>query len=225
MANDPAEVSEVAAASKALVLNLGTPNHNSFESMLIAGKTANKLGIPVILDPVGAGSTSFRRGLCDKLLSEVKPAVIKGNLSEIKYLAGYGNDRCGIDSVSSDKEALEPVKKLAVMLNCIVACTGIRDVVSDGSTTYIIKNGHEMLGRITGTGCMTASLAGVFCSVTEDWLIGTLGAVATMGICGRLAFDGLKQGEGPGTFKARLMDEIYCMDEGTFLREGLVDVV
>lgn len=225
MANDPAEASEVSAASKALVLNLGTPGNNSFQSMLIAGKTANKLGIPVIFDPVGVGATSFRRELGARLLSEVKPAVIKGNVSEIKYLAGYGNDCCGVDSLSSDEEALGAAKRLAAHLKCIVACTGARDVVSDGSTAYIIKNGHEMLGRITGTGCMTASLTGVFCGVTEDWLTATLGAVAAMGICGRLAFNGLKPGEGPGTFKVRLLDEIYCLDEAVFLREVLVDAV
>jgi hydroxyethylthiazole kinase len=225
MANEPAEASEVTVVSKALVLNLGTPNSNSFQAMLIAGRTANKLGIPVIFDPVGAGSTSFRRELCHKLLAEVKPAVIKGNLSEIKYLAGYEGSHRGIDSASSGEEALEPVKRLAVQLNCIAACTGTRDVVSDGNNTYIIKNGHEMLGRITGTGCMTAALAGVFCGVTEDWLIGTLGAVAAMGICGRLAFDSLKPGEGPGTFRARLLDKIYFMDEAVFLKEGLVDAV
>lgn len=223
MANAAEEAAEVVAASKALVLNMGTPNQDNFRSMLIAGKTANKLGIPVIFDPVGAGASSYRRELCSRLLAEVRPDVIKGNLSEMRYLAGFEGSSCSIDSTGDCDDVSELVTGLAGQMSCIAACTGRMDVVSDGKTTFIIDNGHEMLKRITGTGCMTASLAGVFCSVTRDYMLGTIGGILTMGICGKLAFDCLKPGEGTGTFKARLMDQVYNLDAGTFLREGHVD--
>ncbi|MHB1392213.1 MAG: hydroxyethylthiazole kinase [Clostridia bacterium] len=225
MANDTAEVDQVVAISKALVLNIGTPNHNNLQSMLLAGKKANELGIPIIFDPVGAGATTFRREICSKLLADIKPAVIKGNLSEIMHLANLDGCSYGIDSHLDIDNGTEIVQELARKLNCIVAATGRTDIVSDGKTTYTINNGHEMLSRITGTGCMIASLVGVFCSVTQDYLIGTVGGIMTMGISGRLAFDSLLPNEGAGTFKARLFDNIYNLDEDIFLREGEINAV
>lgn len=223
MANDPAEVAEVVSISKALVLNLGTPNENNIRSMLIAGEKANRLGIPVVLDPVGAGATSFRKGICSKLLADIRLSVIKGNLSEIMHLAGVHSISHGIDSCLQYDHGTDIVKGLAGKLNCIVAATGRQDIVSDGKRTYTIGNGHEMLSKVTGTGCMTSSLAGVFCSVTQDHLIGTIGGIMSVGIAGQLAFESLRPGEGVGTFKARLLDNIYNLDEGTFLREGVIN--
>ncbi len=223
MANDAAEVEQVVALSKALVLNLGTPNHNNFKSMLIAGKKANELGIPIIFDPVGAGATSFRKEISSQLLADIKPTVIKGNLSEIMHLANVDGCCYGIDSNLSTNNGKELVQRLARELKCIVAATGRKDVVSDGKITYTINNGHEMLSRITGTGCMTASLVGAFCSVTPDYLIGTVGGIMAMGISGRLAFDSLLPKEGTGMFKVRLFDNICNLEEDIFLREGEID--
>jgi len=158
MANDMAEVEEVVAISRALVLNIGTPNHDNFRSMLLAGKKANELGIPIVFDPVGAGATTFRKEICSRLLTDIKPAVIKGNISEIMQLAGLNGYFHGIDSYLDIDNGKELVRELAGKLNCIVAATGRRDMVSDGEITFIINNGHEMLSRITGTGCMTSSL-------------------------------------------------------------------
>ncbi|HYF83682.1 MAG TPA: hydroxyethylthiazole kinase [Clostridia bacterium] len=225
MANDAAEVSEVVAISKALVLNIGTPNHNNFRSMLLAGEKANELGIPIVFDPVGAGATNFRKEICSKLLADIKPAVIKGNLSEIVHLASFDGCNYGIDSYLDVDNGKEIVQELAGRLNCIVAATGRMDIVSDGKITYTINNGHEMLSRITGTGCMISSLVGVFCSVTQDYLIGTAGGIMAMGISGRLAFDSLLPNEGVGMFKTRLFDNIYNLDESTFLREGEINAV
>lgn len=221
MANDPAEVIEVAAMAKALVLNIGTPNNNSFQSMLLAGKKAKETKIPIVFDPVGAGATSFRREMCSKLLADVKPDVIKGNISEIMYLASADSHSSGIDSFSDIDNGTEIVQSLAKDLNCIVAATGRIDIVSDGSTTYTINNGHEMLSKITGTGCMTSSLIGAFCSVTTDYLTGTVAGIMTMGISGQLAFGSLLHNEGIGMFKVRLFDNIYNLNKDTFIREGV----
>ncbi len=134
MAKDPSEVEEVAAMSRALVLNMGTPDNNNFRSMLLAGKKAKEMRIPVIFDPVGAGATSFRREICCKLLSDIKPDVIRGNISEIMYLAGKDRYSCGVDSNWDIDNAVGIVQGLAKDLNCVVAATGREDLVSDGST-------------------------------------------------------------------------------------------
>ncbi len=220
MANDPAEAAEVAAMAKALVLNIGTPSNNNFRSMLSAGKKANELSIPIIFDPVGAGITSFRKKMCEKLLAEIKPAVIKGNISEVMYLASMESCSCGVDSFSDIDNGTEIIQRLAKDLNCVVVATGKRDIVSDGINTYIISNGHEMLSRVTGTGCMTSSLIGAFCSITGDYLTGTAAGIMAMGISGQLAFNSLLPGEGIGTFKVKLFDNIYNLNKKIFVREG-----
>jgi hydroxyethylthiazole kinase len=220
MANDPEEASEIAAMSKALVLNLGTPSRSNFQAMLLAGKKAKELGIPVILDPVGAGLTEFRRGLCQRLLHDIRPDVVKGNLSEIIHLAGMGDFFNGVDSEAAFGDAPAIVDRLAGKLTCIVAATGERDIVSDGNRTYLINNGHEMLSRVTGTGCMTSSLIGAFCAVSGDYLTGAFGGITAMGVAGQHAFAGLKPGEGAGMYKVRLIDSIYCLSSEVFAGEG-----
>ena len=222
MAKDPSEVEEVAAMSRALVLNMGTPDNNNFRSMLLAGKKAKEMRIPVIFDPVGAGATSFRREICCKLLSDIKPDVIRGNISEIMYLAGKDRYSCGVDSNWDIDNAVGIVQGLAKGLNCVVAATGREDLVSDGSTAYIISNGHEMLSKITGAGCMTSSIVGTFCSMTEDYLTGAVGGVMVMGISGQLANACLMPNEGIGMFKVRLFDSMYNLNRDIFMREGVV---
>lgn len=222
MAKDPSEAEEVAAMSKALVLNMGTPDNNNFRSMLLAGKKAKEMRIPVIFDPVGAGATSFRREICCKLLSDIKPDVIRGNISEIMYLAGKDRYSCGVDSNWDIDNAVGIVQGLAKGLNCVVAATGREDLVSDGSTAYIINNGHEMLSKITGAGCMTSSIVGTFCSMTEDYLTGAVGGVMVMGISGQLANACLMPNEGIGMFKVRLFDSMYNLNRDIFMREGVV---
>jgi len=222
MANDMAEAVEVTAMAKALVLNIGTPNNNNLKSMLLSGKTAKEKKIPVVFDPVGAGATSFRREICHKLLSDIKPDVIKGNISEIMCLASVGSYNCGVDSFINIDNGTEIVQRLAEDLKCVVAATGKHDIVSDGSATYVINNGHEILSKITGTGCMTSSLIGAFCSVTTDYLTAAVGGITAMGISGQLANACLLSNEGVGMLKVRLFDNIYNLTEDIFVREGEV---
>lgn len=222
MAKDPSEVEEVAAMSGALVLNMGTPDGNNFRSMLLAGKIAKEMKIPVVFDPVGGGITSFRREICRKLLSDIKPDVIRGNISEITFLAGFDCCSCGVDSHTVINDDVEIVRDLAGRLNCVVAATGRKDLISDGKTTYVIDNGHEMLSKITGAGCMTSSLAGTFCSMTEDYLTGTVGGIMSMGISGQLANACLMPNEGIGMFKVRLFDSMYNLNRDIFMKEGVV---
>ena len=224
MANDPAEVEEVTSAASALVLNMGTPNAINLESMIAAGKVANEKKVPVVFDPVGAGLTSFRRAISSKILDHIKPDVIRGNMAEIMYLSGLNGCSKGVDFQAADGNGIGIAKNLAKGLGCIVALTGKEDVVTDGRAVYLINNGTEALSRVTGTGCMTSSLVGIFCSVTRDYLLAAAAGVMSMGIAGQLAFAALSAGEGIGTFKIKLFDNIYHLGSETFLTYGDLQV-
>lgn len=210
MADAIEEVEEIVSKASSLVINMGTLNSTRLEAMLKAGKKANELGIPVILDPVGVGATTFRKDAAFKLLKEIKFSVIKGNLSEIKALNGMDALSKGVDSEELDSEnSKEVVKALSQKLNTIVASTGEVDYISDGNRIAIVKNGHKMLSEITGTGCMSTSLIGAYSSVTKDYFSAAIAGITTMGIAGEIAYEKLSASEGNGSFKVYLLDAVY----------------
>lgn len=208
MADCCEEVEEIVSMASALTLNLGTLNEKTANSMIIAGKKANRLKIPVILDPVGVGATQFRREMLKEILEEVEVAVIKGNLTEIKNIYGIREKAKGVDSVN-DGIFYEEKKGLAIEVSkkfkCITVITGKEDIITDGGKVYIVENGTPLLAKITGTGCMTASLISTCCSVTENYLLASLLGVLIMGICGELA---TIENRGLGSFKVKLFDHI-----------------
>ncbi|WP_227765569.1 hydroxyethylthiazole kinase [Zhaonella formicivorans] len=213
MADDVGEVEEMVTHAASLVLNIGTLNKGKMEAMLLAGKEANKRRIPVILDPVGVGATAYRTEAVEKLLQEVKPAVIRGNRAEIKRLLGLNSRLRGVDSLEEAENSPELVLNLAQRLGCVVAMTGERDVISDGKRLCFIENGHPMLTRITGSGCMSTSLIGTCCGVANDYYLGAVAGVAIMGLAGEMAYMSLSGTEGVGTFRVRLLDSIYNLTE------------
>ncbi|SHI12265.1 hydroxyethylthiazole kinase [Desulfosporosinus lacus] len=220
MADDSAEVTEMVGFASALVLNIGTLNTRTIESMLIAGLKAKELGVPVILDPVGVGATKLRTDTADKLIRELKPEVIRGNMSEIKVLAGLEAAIKGVDSLADEHGSSVVAKKLAIELGSIIAITGKTDVVSDGSQVCLIDNGHRILGDVTGTGCMTTSLVGTFCGATKDYYTAAVAGIISMGLAGEIAHASLRHGEGIGTFRARLFDSIYNLTPEILAKEG-----
>lgn len=224
MAVDGAEVAEIVSMASALVLNSGTLTSDSIKSMLIAGKKANELKIPVILDPVGVGATTLRNEAIRKLLTNVKIAVLKGNMSEIKFISGLDVSIRGVDSTASEEGSAEAAKKLAAQLGCVVAITGKRDIISDGDITFFIDNGHEMLAHITGTGCMISSLIASYSGVTDDYLTATLGGIISMGIAGEIASRALTNDQGIGSFKVNLFDCTYKLTSDTIIKEGAISV-
>lgn len=223
MADDAGEVEEVTALADALVLNMGTLNQRTVGSMLAAGKKANERGIPVVLDPVGVGISRLRRDTAKKILDQVKIAIIRGNLSEISYLAGENSAARGVDTSAAD-EKNNPAKaagSLARQQECVVAVTGAVDVITDGQRTVRISNGHSMLSRVTGTGCMTTSLIGAFAGVAEDLLAAAAGGVAAMGIAGEMSWEKAKD-KGTGSFRMALMDALSRMDGETFQKRAKI---
>ena len=224
MADAIEEVEEIVSISSSLVLNIGTLNKRTVESMITAGKKANKLNIPVIFDPVGAGASSLRNSTTKDILDKVKVNVLRGNISEIRYIAGLQASTKGVDASESDlnsqSEAASIAHTLAKKLKCIVAITGAVDIVSDGTRTIYIENGHKALSNITGTGCMCSSLVGSFTGAAPDLpLQATIAALLCMSIAGENAYE--KAGKlGNGSFRSAIIDAISHMDKNEVLRKS-----
>lgn len=223
MADDLEEVAEMVSVASALVINIGTLNARTVDSMLVAGLRAKELGIPVILDPVGVGATKLRTNTAEKLIKAVKPEVIRGNMSEIKVLAGQNVTIKGVDSLADEQDSSVIAKELASELGCVIAITGKTDVVSDGHQLCLLDNGHKMLADVTGTGCMTTSLVGTFCGVSKDYYTSTIAGVISMGLAGEIAQASLRHGEGVGTFRSRLLDNIYNLTPEVLSKEGKIN--
>lgn len=222
MADDLEEVAEMVGFASALVLNIGTLNSRTIESMLVAGSRAKELGVPVILDPVGVGATKLRTTTAEKLIRELKPEVIRGNMSEIMVLAGQNVAIKGVDSIADEQGGSIIAKRFASELSCVIAITGKTDVVSDGRQVCLLNNGHRILADVTGTGCMTSSLVGTFCGVTKDYFTAAIAGIISMGLAGEIAQATLHHGEGIGTFRARLLDSIYNLTPEILARDGKI---
>jgi hydroxyethylthiazole kinase len=208
MADAPEEVCEMVTFAGALVLNIGTLNKGQIESMLLAGGMANDRKIPVILDPVGAGATRFRTDTALRLLDELKVTILKGNAGEIGILAGAEAHVRGVDShgVTGDLEKI--AKQFAKRAGLTVVISGPTDIVTDGNRILLVENGHPMMGSISGTGCMAASVTGAFAAVTDDPVIASAAALAAFGIAGEKAAAGAR---GPYSFKTALFDEMAAL--------------
>lgn len=209
MADSPDEAADMVNFAGALVLNMGTLHQRSVDAMQAAGLKARELGKPVVFDPVGAGATAFRRETALKLVKTVHPTIIKGNAAEIKFLAGEASRQRGVDSLEGD--ALTAAVALAQSSGAVVAATGVVDLITDGKVLYRIKGGTPLLGRITGTGCMTASLVGCFASVEQDQLKAAVLGILAMNIAGENAEKALLPGQGTGHFRINLFDAVSLL--------------
>ncbi|TZE81135.1 hydroxyethylthiazole kinase [Calorimonas adulescens] len=211
MAHAIEEVEEMVAASQALVLNIGTLTREQVDAMIMAGRTANSLGIPVILDPVGAGATAMRTESAKRIMRELRLSVIKGNIAEIGILAGAGGKIRGVEAEGGHGD-VGSYKRLAMDNGCIIAASGVTDIITDGKRVAYVDNGHPMMGTITGTGCMLTSVVGCFCGAESDYFDATVAAFASFGLAGELAA-AHQEVNGPGSFRAAFFDEIYNLTE------------
>lgn len=208
MAHALEEVQDMAGAAKALVLNIGTLTPELVEAMILAGRTANTRSIPVVLDPVGAGATPLRTESAQRILSEVKISILRGNEAEVSVMGGFGGTIRGVDSVSGYHDRGTLVRETASKLACVVAVTGAADFISDGERLAVVENGHPMLRHVTGTGCMATSVIAAFAAVEKDLLVATAAALAYYGYAAERA---AARSEGPGTFQAALFDCLFNM--------------
>ena len=216
MAHAYEEVEEMVQAAGALLLNIGTLTPSTVESMVAAGRKANELGIPVVLDPVGAGATRLRLNSARRLLEELKLAVVRGNAAEIGILAGRGGEIKGVESLGATGDLKETAVSLALETGAVVAITGKQDILSDGRRLALVDNGHPMLGTVTGTGCMATTMIAAFAAVEKDYLVAAAGALACFGLAGERAAEGA---EGPGSFQVALFDWLYRL-RGEDLERG-----
>lgn len=205
MADAPEEAAEMATIANSLVLNIGTLNRAQIKSMLLAGRVANKRGIPVILDPVGAGATRFRTKTTERLLNELEITVLKGNAGEIGVIAGVEATVRGVDSRGMAGNPVTVARKLATTLGLIVVISGATDIVTDGKHTLLVENGHPLMGSISGTGCMASSVTAAFCAESENHMTATAAALASFDLAGERA---AAVAHGPQSFKVALFDEL-----------------
>jgi hydroxyethylthiazole kinase len=209
MAHALQEVEEMATAASALVLNIGTLSDEWVESMVLAGLAATRAGVPVVLDPVGAGATTYRTDTSRRLLAELRIAVVRGNSAEIARLAGKQAQIRGVEAVGG-VGGPELAREAARELGAVVAVTGPVDHVSDGETVHAVANGHELLGTVTGTGCMATAITGCFLAVRgDDPLAAATEALVAFGVAGE---DAAKKAKGPGSFHVELYDALYDLD-------------
>jgi hydroxyethylthiazole kinase len=219
MAHAPQEVEEMASAAGALVLNIGTLSEPWIHGMLLAGTAANRAGVPIVLDPVGAGATSYRTQTARRLLEELEIAVVRGNAAEVATLAGQDAEIRGVESVGA-AAGPELAETAARALGCVAAVTGPVDHVSDGRRSHAIANGHELLGMVTGTGCMATAMTGCFLAVQPDALKAAAEALVAFGVAAEDAAVGAK---GPGSFHAALYDALAALDPDTLDERARID--
>jgi hydroxyethylthiazole kinase len=207
------EVEEMVALAGALVLNIGTLSPHWVDAMLLAGKAANEHGIPVVLDPVGAGATRYRTETARRLLDEVKVAVLRGNQGEVATLVGVEAEVRGVESIGAGSEPADLARTAARNLGLVAAVTGPVDHVSDGDRVLAVANGHELLATVTGTGCMSSAITGCFLAVARDRpLEAAASALAAFGVA---AEDAAPAAKGPGSFHVGLYDALAGLEPET----------
>ena len=213
MAHAREEVEEMVGLASALVLNIGTLSEQWVEAMLLAGRAAGARGIPVVLDPVGAGATRYRTDTARRILEEVQVTVLRGNQGEIATLVGVDAEVRGVESMATGLEPGALAGVAAKQLRVVASVTGPIDHVSDGERVLNVANGHPLLAQVTGTGCISSALTGCFLAAKpEEPLEAATEALAALGVAAEDAADGAG---GPGTFHARLYDALAALDPDT----------
>ena len=220
MAHAREEVAEMVGLAGALVLNIGTLSETWIEAMLIAGRAANERGVPVVLDPVGAGATAYRTETARRLLGELDVAVLRGNAGEVATLVGVEAEVRGVESVGAGGDLAELARDAARSLGLIAAVTGPVDHVSDGERAAAVSNGHELLASITGTGCMSTALTGCFLAGKDDPFEAAAEALIAFGVAGE---DAAVAAKGPGSFHVGLYDALAALDPVTLTARAKVE--
>jgi hydroxyethylthiazole kinase len=218
MSAAPEETGELAAMAGALVVNIGTLTRDWIEGARAAVTGARRASRPWVLDPVGAGATAFRRATAFELMSQ-QPTIIRGNASEILALAEGSAGGKGVDSTAGAGAAGRAAMALAGLTGAVVAVTGPVDLVTDGSRTLEVANGHALLTRTTASGCAVTALVGAWAAVLPDPLEATAGALAAYGIAAELA---AAKAEGCGSFVPALLDALGSLDGATAARMARV---
>ncbi len=211
MAHAEEETAEMTKLASALVVNIGTLSSHWITGMEIAMRAASEKKIPIVLDPVGAGATSYRTDTVLRLLAVAAPSVIRGNASEIISLHSSEGNTKGVDSTARSESALEAGRYLSGKYGCAVSISGKTDYLVSADETIAVSNGSPLMGRVTGMGCAASALTGAFLAVRSCALSAAAHAMAVMGICGEIAEE---EARGPGSMQLRFLDALYGLEEG-----------
>ena len=211
MAHAHEEAAQMASFASALTINIGTLDSFWIKSMELAMSCAASCGIPIILDPVGAGATQIRTDTTLRFLKDFPVSVLKGNLGEISFLAGLGGKVKGVDSLTGG-DAIEAARTAARKYGCVAAVTAKSDAVSDGKRTLIVRNESDWLGTITGSGCSAATVVSAFCAVEKDFVTASACALAVYALAAEIASEDPVV-RGPQSFKAAFFDAVYNLSD------------
>ena len=204
------EVEDMAAIASALVINIGTISPPWVRGMFKAIASARSKGVPVVIDPVGAGATPYRTRTIRELINTDQPTIIRGNASEIMALTDAGLKTKGVDSTAASGEALHAARHISRERQCAVCISGAVDYIVFGDRTVKIANGHPMMTKVTGLGCTASAICGAFAAVEKDPLAAAAKAMAVMGIAGEMA---AAQSAGPGSLQMHFLDVLYTLSE------------
>jgi hydroxyethylthiazole kinase len=210
MAHAEEEVEEMVNIASALVINIGTLSERWIKSMFMAARQAREKGIPVILDPVGAGATAYRTKTVRELINSEPPSIIRGNASEIMALHDDKAKTKGVDSSVSSEKAIEIARNLSETHKCVVCVSGATDYIIEKENILKIKNGHALMSSVTGLGCTASALCGAFAAVEKSSFTATAEAMAVMGIAGEMA---AAVAAGPGSLQIKFLDILYTLSE------------
>ncbi|WP_027417936.1 hydroxyethylthiazole kinase [Aneurinibacillus terranovensis] len=204
------EVADMAKIAGALVLNMGTLTSQTVEAMLVAAKSANENGVPVIFDPVGAGATPYRTEVARRIVKEIKLALIRGNAAEIAHVVGEAWEIKGVDAGVGTGDVEELARKASKQLHTVVVITGEVDVVASSTVTYTVHNGDKMLTQVTGTGCLLTSILGAFAAVEKNIPLAAAAGLTVYGVAAQIARQTVSA---PGSFQIALLDSLYEVTE------------
>ena len=233
MSDEPEDVRDITGICGGLVLNIGTLNRRSLEGMAVAGARATELGHPIVLDPVGAGASTLRTEAAARILDTMAVTVVRGNMSEIKAVAGAASATRGVDVDPADTvtdETLESscafARSLAEKLGCVVAITGAIDIVADARRSVAVRNGVALMGKITGAGCMLSAVSGAYVAANpDDAFMAEVAAIAGEGLAGEVAASRMGALDGNGSFRTYLLDALYNLSAEQLITGARVEWV
>lgn len=220
MAHAPQEMQDMVGIARALVLNIGTLSESWIEAMSLAGRAARSRGIPIVLDPVGAGATAYRTATARRLLSELAPAIVRGNASEIRALASDVGGTRGVDSAHGSEESVDAARALSEAHGCVVSMSGATDVIVSGASVARVRNGAPIMTRVTGMGCTASALTGALAAVGDSPFRAATQTMAILGVAGELA---AQRAAGPGSFQVELLDALARLEPDELERRARVE--
>lgn len=232
MGDEKRDVEEITQICDSLVINIGTLTASTVEAMFGAGAKATELGHPIVLDPVGVGASQMRDEIAARLLDELDICVVRGNISEVKALAGVSSSTRGVDAAAADavtrdnlEQAAEFACSFAASAGVVAAITGPIDIIADATRAVAVFNGSYMQGRMTGAGCLLSSVTGAYVVSHEDPFIAALAAVCSTGVAGQVAEGRMGDMDGTGSFRTYLLDALFRLTPEQLSEMAQIEVI